>query len=1443
MFKANKQTTSNSNDKTSTAMDGVEKMVYGDKSSYLECKSQLEKYLSGQYGPMGRFVEKNEYVVIPPIGEDLDDLPYQPTPTQRISILEKRYMEREKKVNQWESDKVAIFGKIQTILSKDGEDVVRAHQNWEEANGAHDPLKLWKIISASHSLGANIGNNLQAQQKAKSDYNKLFQADSQTLVNFRDNFQLAVENMVLLQVASAPNNQEQALDFMDRVNKKKYGDLINTLKNNYLRNAEVPPTTLVESYNIFRQYVPTYKASSSSNDKPTAFNASPAVEGGVKKSFNNKNSNSRHGVSNNDKMQKLDWVKTQQKTKPCNKCGKLGHWAKECKSVASVSMALEDHTIGETMFSFNNNCKNKNRDLFVWDTGASVSLVNDLNLLSDVEKLDQPEVLIGINGNLNCIFSGTLGPLGKALYNENAPYNLISASTVEKLHKVEYKQMEYFKVKVDDNSNLKFNINNNSLYVSDLKGWFDRSKKVLTSIAEKKSLYTARELKKAELVKNLLTKLGYASVADLVNLIRSGGLINGPVTVEDVIRYEDIYGTNPCFIKGRLTDRGPVAAVEPVKVEVGRTDQHLHCDIMYLDESIFLVTVAKPLNLLLVSSLGKSKGTTGVVAAVRTQMDLLKQKGFIVRKMSVDADPVFVSLKKLMNDLEIEICGAGSHEPIVERAIRVIKDRVRSVLASLSYHLPSKLISYCVNFCVNRINAVVRSGGGSFSAKEAFTGYKLDYNVDCKCSFGEYVQLYRHNKHPNSVRDGRSVGAIALMPVENNRGTWKFFVLTSENVVSSDNWVSLNVPNEVIEKLTSMYKDGSKGKNTNEIDAETVPVQKESTHVIPSVPVINDSINPDTSNDVNFNPVVDTSNNISDNVVNDGVDSTSPDSVDTSEIGVSDSNVININDENIIGDKDDIYDSDQVINNILHLSLKKGVVIYKEVAHYAMEEELRQMVVKKVFEPKYRKDCIQKIIRSSLFFKEKWNPDGSLNKLKARLVAGGDQQEFIHPSESSSPTINTEALFVLIGIAANKKLKCGIADVEGAFLEAPMNHVEVNMELDKKLAAIVVNLDETFRKYIDEEGKLIVQLKKALYGCVQSSNLWYKRFNNIITNMNFRRNGKDHCVFWKEINGCKALIGVHVDDIIIFHKDEAVIKNIINHIKNEVTAVKSEIGCNFIYLGMNIKRNINYDYSVSMEKYTNNLNGGWKSVKRYNSPADLDFFKEDNDPKLANNDEKVEFHSNVAKVLYLAKRTRPDVLLCVSHLASKVIQPTVKDICKLNRLISYLSNSSNLGIIFNSNSDNIMRLYCDAAYLVHNDCKSRSGVVALFNGGVVAARSNKQSIVTKSSTESELIALCDGVSWILYFNEFMTELGYNYGTPIVYEDNLAVINVVRNENNINKGLKHVKMKYYFIHQHVKNEDIILEWCKSAEMVADLFTKPLIGQLFEKFKNIIVKECV
>ena len=105
----------------------------------------------------------------------------------------------------------------------------------------------------------------------------------------------------------------------------------------------------------------------------------------------------------------------------------------------------------------------------------------------------------------------------------------------------------------------------------------------------------------------------------------------------------------------------------------------------------------------------------------------------------------------------------------------------------------------------------------------------------------------------------------------------------------------------------------------------------------------------------------------------------------------------------------------------------------------------------------------KKIIRMSVFLKEKLDSKGNFLKLKARLVAGGHLQlkDLFAPNEISSPTVSIESVFMLIALAVTQKRHFITFDVAQVYLSADMPD-EVYLTLDKLTTRLLVEIDPSY---------------------------------------------------------------------------------------------------------------------------------------------------------------------------------------------------------------------------------------------------------------------------------------------------------------------------------------------------------------------------------------------
>jgi Reverse transcriptase (RNA-dependent DNA polymerase) len=155
--------------------------------------------------------------------------------------------------------------------------------------------------------------------------------------------------------------------------------------------------------------------------------------------------------------------------------------------------------------------------------------------------------------------------------------------------------------------------------------------------------------------------------------------------------------------------------------------------------------------------------------------------------------------------------------------------------------------------------------------------------------------------------------------------------------------------------------------------------------------------------------------------------------------------------------------------------------------------ELKQMLDKHVWHGVNTQDLSKKqrsaIIRSSMFLKDKYLAAGAFERFKARLVAGGNQQDKGLYEDLSSPTVATSSVLAIAAIAAAESRKVIAIDIGGAFLNADMapTGVEVHMRLNRVMTSMLMQLDPSYEKYRELDDTVVIRLGKALY------TLWMRR--------------------------------------------------------------------------------------------------------------------------------------------------------------------------------------------------------------------------------------------------------------------------------------------------------------------------------------------------------------
>jgi hypothetical protein len=168
---------------------------------------------------------------------------------------------------------------------------------------------------------------------------------------------------------------------------------------------------------------------------------------------------------------------------------------------------------------------------------------------------------------------------------------------------------------------------------------------------------------------------------------------------------------------------------------------------------------------------------------------------------------------------------------------------------------------------------------------------------------------------------------------------------------------------------------------------------------------------------------------------------------------------------------------------------------------------------------------------------------------------------------------------------------------------------------------------------------------------------------------------------------------------------------------------------------------------------------------------------------------------------------------------------------KLNQVLGYLSKFPKRTLRYLRGGKLILECFIDASFGVHPDRTSRTGVLAMLAGACIGGWSSKQKLVSKSSTEAEVIGLSDGLSVILWISLWLQAQGHDLRPVIVYQDNQSTLSLMKTGKKPNQKTKHLEIRYFFAKNRVENGDICLVYKPTEDMLADLMTKPVCGKLF------------
>jgi hypothetical protein len=312
------------------------------------------------------------------------------------------------------------------------------------------------------------------------------------------------------------------------------------------------------------------------------------------------------------------------------------------------------------------------------------------------------------------------------------------------------------------------------------------------------------------------------------------------------------------------------------------------------------------------------------------------------------------------------------------------------------------------------------------------------------------------------------------------------------------------------------------------------------------------------------------------------------------------------------------------------------------------------------------------------------------------------------------------------------------------------------------------------------------------------------------------------------------LLVIYVDDILIIAEQEEIAR-LEKEFTKEFWWITMVMNNEQSYLGMQVRIG-DGKISLDMRYYLEKVLSKHDNLQVVVGPGSAEGLAVDPSSALLEEDRKGKFHTSMAKLLYLSKRGRPDVIANIGFLCTRVRAPTEEDWKKLRRGLGYLKGTKNW--MMQMKPTGIFRVvgYTDASFLAHPDEESHSGIVVQVGGVSVYFGSRKQKCVCKSPTEAELVALLDNLGFVELFGEMLEfMLNMKCEAPLIYEDNTSVIEMVTSGGGVTRT-KHMRTRMYLVLEAIAEKRVQIKHIGTKQMKADGFTKRLNGAEFTRFRG-------
>jgi len=471
---------------------------------------------------------------------------------------------------------------------------------------------------------------------------------------------------------------------------------------------------------------------------------------------------------------------------------------------------------------------------------------------------------------------------------------------------------------------------------------------------------------------------------------------------------------------------------------------------------------------------------------------------------------------------------------------------------------------------------------------------------------------------------------------------------------------------------------------------------------------------------------------------------------------------------------------------------------------------------------------------------------GRVKKWKARLnIDGSRMQHGVHYDQTYAPVASWNSIRMLLTMTAVHGWHTKQLDYVSAFPQAPVEkpmymRIPRGFEIDK-----------------GDTRDYVLAIERNIYGSPSAGRVFNKYLvDKLVNQLKFTQSKIDECVFYRG----KTVYVLYTDDSILAGPDPKEIDQIIMDLQRAKLDITVE-GDLQDFLGVKIARQsdgtIHLTQPHLIGQILDDLRMNDPNVKSKSTPAASSklLTRHSESPSF---DHSFDYKSIIGKLLYLEKASRPDIAYAVHKCAQYASDPRKEHGEAVRWLGRYLKGTRDKGTILRPVKGKDLEVYVDADFAGNwnakeaalNDrdtARSRHGYIITYAGCPIIWKSQMQTEIALSSTESEYTGLSYALRDAIPLMEILKEMKRRK-FPVhtaqarvhcrVFEDNSGALEMAK-VHKFRPRTKHINVKLHHFRDYVARNEISIHAIGTNAQAADFLTKPVNEEILVRHRATVM----